>query len=184
MEDALKVPDTLMEVILHFSNPETCVKFMANLRWFDGPECPRCQCKKVSFLTTRLMWTCLGCRKQFSVKVGTIFEDSPIGLDKWLCAMWLIANCKNGISSYEIARDLKITQKSAWFLLHRIRYAMRTGTFMKLSGQVEVDESFIGGESRNMHASKRARKITGRGGKDKAIVLGMVERAVKFERWP
>ncbi len=122
------------------------------------------------------MWKCLECKKQFSVKVGTIFEDSAIGLDKWLCAMWLIANCKNGVSSYEIARDLKITQKSAWFLLHRIRYAMRTKSFMKLSGEVEVDESFIGGKARNMHKNKRDQKIHGRGPDGKAIVFGMIER--------
>lgn len=107
------------------------------------------------------MWKCLDCKKQFSIKVGTIFEDSPIGLDKWACAMFMIANCKNGVSSYEIARDLGITQKSAWFLLHRIRYAMHTGTFNKLSGQCEADETFVGGKARNMHAGKRAEKITG-----------------------
>jgi hypothetical protein len=122
------------------------------------------------------MWKCLDCQKQFSVKVGTIFEDSPVGLDKWLCAMWLVANCKNGVSSYEIARDLKVTQTTAWFMLHRIRYAMHTGSINKLSGEVEVDETFIGGKARNMHLSKRARRITGTGGKDKAAVMGMVER--------
>jgi transposase-like protein len=176
MEAAVKVPETLMEVIRHFSDPAVCVQFFSRLRWTDGPECPRCQSKRLSFLTTRLMWKCLDCTKQFSVKVGTIFEDSAIGLDKWLCAMWLIANCKNGISSYEIAKDIKVTQKSAWFMLHRIRYAMRTKTFMKLSGQVEVDESFIGGKARNMHRAQRAKKVTGTGGKDKTVVMGMVER--------
>ncbi|HXB72543.1 MAG TPA: IS1595 family transposase [Candidatus Acidoferrales bacterium] len=116
--------------------------FFAGLRWEDGEAaCPRCQSKRVSFLTTRLMWKCLDCKKQFSIKVGTIFEDSPLGLDKWLCAMFLIANCKNGVSSYEIGRDLDITQKSAWFMLQRIRHAMHTGTFTKLSGQVEADET-------------------------------------------
>jgi transposase-like protein len=176
MGEAITAPDSLIEAVKVFSDPETCIHFMAQLRWIDGPICPRCQGKKLSFLKTRLMWKCLGCQKQFSVKVGTIFEDSAIGLDKWLLAMWLIANCKNGVSSYEIARDVKIAQRSAWFMLHRIRYAMRTGTFMKLSGEVEVDESFIGGKARNMHRSKRAKKITGAGGKDKVIVMGMVER--------
>jgi transposase-like protein len=176
MSDALVAPKTLMEVIRYFSDPAVCVKFFAQLRWTDGPECPRCQSKRLSFLTTRLMWKCLDCKKQFSVKVGTIFEDSAIGLDKWLCAMWMIANDKNGASSYEVGKALGITQKSAWFLLHRIRYAMRTKTFLKLSGQVEVDESFIGGKARNMHKAKRERVITGRGGKDKALVMGMVER--------
>src|ERR1700690_2901293 len=156
MEGTLTAPDSLMEAIRYFSDPEICVLFMAQLRWANGPGGPRCQSKRLSFLKTRLMWKCLECRKQFSVKVGTIFEDSPLGLDKWLCAMWMLANCKNGVSSYEIARDLRITQKSAWFMLHRIRYAMRTRTFAKLSGEVEVDESFIGGKARNMHASKRA----------------------------
>jgi len=122
------------------------------------------------------MWKCLDCRKQYSVKVGSIFEDSPLGLDKWLCAMWMIANDKNGVSSYEIARGIGITQKSAWFMLHRIRDAMRTGTFAKLAGEVEVDETFIGGKARNMHAGRRAQKIRGRGPGDKAIAFGMVER--------
>ena len=147
------------------------------LRWEDGQAvCPRCHSKRASFLSTRLMWKCLACKKQFSIKIGTIFEDSPIGLDKWLCAMFLIANCKNGVSSYEIARDLHITQKSAWFMLQRIRHAMHTGTFNKLSGQIEADETFIGGKARNMHSDKRAAKITGRGPKDKAIVAGILER--------
>ncbi|HJZ13098.1 MAG TPA: IS1595 family transposase [Acidobacteriota bacterium] len=131
------------------------------------------------FLKTRRIWKCRECRKQFSPKTGTIFEDSPISLDKWLTAMWLIANCKNGVSSYEIARDLKITQKSAWFLLQRIRRAMQTSTFVKMGGsgtEVEVDETFIGGKSRNMHIDKRARCITGTGGKDKTAVIGILER--------
>ncbi len=123
-----------------------------------------------SFLKTRLMWKCLDCQKQFSVKVGTIFEDSPIGLDKWLCAMWLVANCKNGVSSYEIARDLKVTQATAWFMLHRIRYAMHHGTINKMTGTVEADHTFIGGKARNMHAGKRAEKIRGRGPMGKACV--------------
>ncbi|HUB77768.1 MAG TPA: IS1595 family transposase, partial [Bryobacteraceae bacterium] len=166
-----------MEAIQFFSDPLTCVQFFAALRWDDGQAvCPRCQSKRTSFLTTRLMWKCLDCKKQFSIKVGTIFEDSPIGLGKWLCAMFLIANCKNGVSSYEIARDIRVTQKSAWFMLHRIRHAMHTGTFNKLSGQVEADETFIGGKARNMHAEKRGKKITGTGPKDKTIVMGVIER--------
>jgi transposase-like protein len=177
MSEPLAVPQTLMEAIRYFSDPLTCIQFFARLRWADGQaECPRCQSKRVSFLSTRMLWKCLDCKKQFSIKVGTIFEDSPIGLDKWMCAMFLIANCKNGVSSYEIARDIKVTQKSAWFMLHRIRDAMRTGTFAKLSGEVEVDETFIGGKARNMHKAKRAEKITGTGGADKEIVFGMVER--------
>ena len=116
------------------------------------------------------------CKKQFSVKVGTIFEDSPLGFDKWLPAVWLIANSKNGISSHELGRALGTTQKSAWFMLHRIRLAMQTGSFEKFSGIVEVDETFIGGKARNMHKHIRKQKITGTGGKDKTTVIGMIER--------
>jgi len=128
-------------------------------------------------LSTRHLWKCKTCKKQFSVKVGSIFEDSPIPLDKWLAAIWLIANSKNGISSHELGRAIGITQKSAWFVLHRIRLAMQTQTFDRnLDGEVEVDETFIGGKARNMHRSVRARKITGTGGKDKAIVVGALQR--------
>jgi len=177
MEADVKVPETLMEAIQYFSDPLTCVRFFAALRWEKGEAvCPRCQSKRVSFLSTRLMWKCLDCKKQFSIKVGTIFEDSAVGLDKWLCAMFLIANCKNGVSSYEIARDIHVTQRTAWFMLQRIRHAMHTGTFSKLSGQIEADETFIGGKARNVHAAKRAKKITGTGGKDKTIVMGILER--------
>jgi hypothetical protein len=122
------------------------------------------------------MWTCLACRKQFSVKVGTIFEDSAIGLDKWLTAMWLLATCKNGISSYEVARDLKVTQRTAWFMLQRIRHAMHTGSINKMTGTIEADESFIGGKARFMHARERTRKIRGRGPMGRSIVFGLLER--------
>ena len=116
------------------------------------------------------------CHKQFSVKVGTIFEDSPLGLDKWFVAVWCITNAKNGISSYEVHRALGITQKSAWFLLHRVRLAMQTGSMQKMSGTVEADETFIGGKARNMHKSKREREIQGRGAVGKTIVMGILER--------
>jgi len=122
------------------------------------------------------MGKCLSCHKQFSVKVGTIFEDSAIGLDKWLCAMWMIANCKNGVSSYEIADALQVTQKTAWFMMHRIRYAVHHGTINKMSGTVEADETFIGGKARFMHADKRREKIHGRGPMGKAIVFGLLDR--------
>jgi transposase-like protein len=135
------------------------VQFFAGLRWENGQAaCPRCESKRVSFLTTRLIWKCLDCKKQFSIKVGTTFEDSPIGLDKWFCAMFLIANCKDGVSSYEIARDIHVTQKSAWLMLQRIRHAMHAGTFNKLSGQVEADETFIGGKARNICTKTSAPK--------------------------
>ncbi|MDQ6651912.1 MAG: IS1595 family transposase [Acidobacteriota bacterium] len=119
-------------------------------------------------------------KRQFSLKTGTIFEDSPLGLDKWLTAVWLIVNCKNGISSYEVSRDLGISQKSTWFMDHRIRFALHTGTFEKLSGEVEVDETFIGGKARNMHVDVKARRITGTGGKDKTAVMGILERGGKL----
>jgi transposase-like protein len=166
----------LLEAIRYFSDRMVCLEAVSKAKWPNGPECPRCQGKKLSFLKTRLMWTCLGCRKQFSVKVGTIFEDSAIGLDKWLCAMWMLANCKNGVSSYEIARALRVTQKTAWFMLHRIRYAQHHGTIDKMSGTVEADETYVGGKARNMHADKRAEKIHGRGPEGKAIVFGLLER--------
>jgi transposase-like protein len=170
-------PQSLVEAIRYFSDLDVCTEYMANLRWPNGPVCPRCgSVDKHSYLTTRRIWKCKACRKQFSVKVGTIFEDSPLGFDKWLPAVWLIANSKNGISSHELARSLGITQKSAWFMLHRIRLAMQAGSFDKLSGEVEVDETFIGGKARNMHKADRARKITGTGGANKTAVLGMMER--------
>lgn len=134
----------------------------------------------VRFISTRKMWECKNdhARRQFSVKVGTIFEDSALGLDKWLTASWMIANCKNGVSSYEIGRALGITQKSAWFMLHRIRLAMQSKSFANIGGfgkEVEADETFIGGEARNMHMRARERRITGNGPKDKDAVLGLLE---------
>jgi transposase-like protein len=176
MDESKNLPQTLIEAIRYFSDQDVCVQFVARLRWPDGPVCPSCGGTEHSYLTTRRLWKCKACKRQFSVKVGSIFEDSPIGLDKWLAAMWMIANSKNGVSSHEMARSLGITQKSAWFLLHRIRLAMQTGTFAKLDGEIEVDETFIGGKARNMHKHTRARKITGTGGKDKAIVAGVLQR--------
>lgn len=178
MEHGANFPKTLQEAIKFFADPDTCVTFMAQLRWPEGVTCPDCNGKAVSYLSTRRMWKCMNkaCHKQFSVKRGTIMEDSAISLDKWLAAIWLIANAKNGISSYEIHRALGVTQKSAWFLLHRIRLAMQTGTFEKMSGTVEADETFIGGLSRNMHKHAREAKITGPGGCGKAIVFGLLER--------
>ncbi len=171
------LPKGLLNAIRHYSNPMVCIKEVASVKWPKGePVCPRCESKLASFLTTRLMWKCRECKKQYSVKVGTIFEDSPIGLDKWLTAMWMLANCKNGISSYEVARALEVTQKTAWFMMHRIRYSMHHGTIDKMSGQVEADETFIGGEARNMHKDKRAEKIHGRGPMGKAIVFGLLDR--------
>jgi transposase-like protein len=173
---AEEFPSGLLEAIEHFSHPQTCVETVARAKWPNGPECPRCANKRLSYVTTRCTWTCLECRKQFSVKVGTIFEDSPIALNKWLCAMWMVGNCKNGVSSYEIARDLQVTQKTAWFMLHRIRYAMHHGTINKMSGTVEADEAFIGGKARFMHKGRREKMIKGRGPMGKEIVFGLLDR--------
>lgn len=175
----MEAPSTLTEAIRRYSDPNNCLNDVAELRWPNGPVCPRCEAKgpAIAFMPTRGLWRCRGCKKQFSVKVGTIFEDSPVGLDKWLTGMWLVNNCKNGISSHELARDIDVTQRTAWFMLHRLRLVMQTRSFSKpLGGEVEVDETFIGGKARNMHKAERERKITGTGGKDKTVVFGMVER--------
>ena len=175
----MALPSTLQEAIVYFSDPKNCNEFLAGLRWTDGKvQCPYCGSEKVVYLEKQNRYKCYGkhAKAQFSLKVGTIFEDSPIGLDKWLSAMWLIVNCKNGISSCEMARDLGITQKSAWFLDHRIRFALYSGSFEKMSGHVEADETFIGGKARNMHIAQRQRRITGTGTKDKVPVMGILER--------
>ena len=173
-------PKSLQEAIVYFSNPDNCIDYLAIRRWPDGKVvCPTCGCETVKFSEKRRTWTCAKhhAKREFSIKIGTVMEDSPIPLDKWLTATWMVTNCKNGISSYEIARDVKVTQKSAWFMLHRIRLAMQDDFFgSKLGGEVEVDETFIGGKARNMHVSERKRRITGTGGADKTIVFGMLER--------
>ena len=172
-------PKTLSEAIRYFADPDRANAFVVTLRWPNGVICPHCEADKPSFLKTRRIWKCRSCRKQFSIKVGTIFEDSPLGLDKWLPALWMLANCKNGISSYELARALGVTQKTAWFMLGRIRMAMGTKTFKRFGGTVEIDESFIGGLSKNMHASRRRRMIRGGGPADKTAVLGVLKRKGK-----
>jgi transposase-like protein len=171
-------PRTLIEAIRFFSDPDVCLDFMVGLRWPEGISCPTCGREDVRFIPTRRLWECKSKhpKRQFSVKVGTIFEDSPIGLDKWLAAIWLIANAKNGVSSYEVARDLDVTQKTAWFMLHRIRTAMADDGDGPFSGQVEVDETFIGGKARFMHKAKREKVITGRGAAGKTAVVGLLER--------
>lgn len=173
-------PKTLQEAILYFANFENCKAFMVSLRWPDGVvKCPRCGVEKVTWLAKSRVWKCYAKHESptFTLKTGTIFEDSAIALEKWLPAVWLLVTCKNGISSYEVARDLGVSQKSAWHMMHRIRFALHHGSFDKMmSGEVEVDETFIGGKSRNMHKAKRAEKITGTGGKDKVVVMGMMER--------
>ncbi len=172
----MDTPQTLADAVVYFADAENSLKYLVAKRWPNGVECPHCGADSPMFLAKRSIWKCRKCRKQFSIKTQTIFEDSPIPLNKWLAATWLIANCKNGVSSYEISRDLGLTQKTTWFMLHRVREAMQDKTATKLAGEVEVDESFIGGKARNMHKAKRERVITGTGGKDKAIALGMVER--------
>ena len=171
-------PITLQEAIIYFSSPDNCLDYLVAKRWPKGVTCPTCGSERVKFNPARRVWQCSShhTKRQFSVKVGTIFEDSPIGLDKWLTAMWMIANDKNGISSYEIARGLGVTQKTAWFMMHRIRLALQDEDGGKLGGEVEVDETFIGGLARNMHISKRRAKIMGTGGRDKVPVLGILKR--------
>jgi transposase-like protein len=175
-------PKSLQEAIVYFSNPDNCIDYIAVRRWPNGVVCPGCGATKVSFNANRRTWKCGSHhpKREFSVKVGTIYEDSPISLDKWLTATWMLTNCKNGVSSYEIARDVRVTQKSAWFMLQRIRLAMQDDFFgSKLGGEVEVDETFIGGKARNMHVSERKRRITGTGTKDKTAVMGILERGGK-----
>lgn len=178
MDKIAAMPKTLVDAIRYFSDPDKCLAFMVELRWPDGVTCPTCGGRDVSFISTRRIWTCREHheRRQFSAKVGTIFEDSPIGLDKWFAAMWMIASAKNGVSSYEVARGIGVTQKTAWFMLHRIRLSMQRGSFDKFSGEVEADETFIGGQSRFMHKEKRAAR-TGKYAKlGKAAVAGLLER--------
>jgi transposase-like protein len=171
-------PTTLQEAVLYFADPANCREYLVARRWPDGVTCPRCGGKKVLFQAKYNRWQC-GSKhdlRQFTAKTGTIFEESPLGLDKWLMAMWMVVNCKNGVSSYEIAKAVGVTQKSAWFMDHRIREALGIASNNKLSGEVEADETFIGGKARNMHIAKRQRRITGTGGKDKTAVMGILER--------
>jgi transposase-like protein len=173
---------TLQQAIIHFQDFENCRKMMVELRWPDGNvKCPRCGAEKVTFLAKTRVWKCYARHEKptFSLKTGTIMEDSPVGLDKWLPALWLVVNCKNGISSCELARDLGVTQKTAWFMAHRLRFALTEGGFNLLGGEVEADETFIGGKARNMHISERKRRITGTGVKDKTAVMGILERGGK-----
>jgi transposase-like protein len=187
MEYAVK---TLQQAIQHFADPENCRKFMVFMRWPDGtPKCPYCGASKLTWLAKANVYQCYGDhpRKKFSLKVGTVFEDSPIGLDKWLPAMWLLTNCKNGISSYELHRALGVTQKTAWFMLHRIRTAMESKSLVKMGGnegggwgEIEVDETFVGGKVTNMHLGRRIEAGSGR--KAKAVVMGILDRDARQVR--
>ena len=176
--DTFMAPKTLVDAIRYFSDPDRCLDLMVGARWLKGVICTTCGAPNPRFIPARRLWQCRDKHplRQFSAKVGTIFEDSPLGLDKWFAAMWMICGDKNGISSYEISRALGITQKSAWFMMHRIRAAMHAGTFEKMKGRVEVDETFIGGKARFMHKDKRAAKIKGTGGMGKTAVMGLLER--------
>ena len=170
-------PETLSDAIKYFADADKSLEFMAAIRWPDGIKlCPHCKSSNAAFMPTRKMWRCRDCGKQFSVKIGTIFEDSPLGLDKWLPAFWMIVNAKNGISSCELARALGVTQKTAWFMLHRIRLAVQDGSICGFAGNVEVDETFIGGKARNMHKGKR--KAKGTGPVAMTPVMGLLERTI------
>jgi transposase-like protein len=173
-------PQTLQEAIKHFANPDNCIAYIAARRWHKGiPACPNCGSEKVSYSEKRRTWTCGShhAKREFSIKVGTIFEDSAVPLEKWMTAIWMLTNCKNGVSSYEIGRAVGVTQRTAWFMLHRVRAILQDPTFgTKLHGEIEADETFIGGKARNMHLDKRERRITGTGGKDKTVVFGALER--------
>jgi transposase-like protein len=179
----MQTPVTLQEAIQFFSSYENCKSYMVAKRWPNGVTCPNCGSDHVAYLENARLWKCYGKheRPKFSLKTGTIFEDSPLGLEKWLPVMWLLANCKNGVSSWEIHRGLGVTQKTAWFMLQRARLATQDPeTGGKLGGEVEVDETFIGGKARNMHGDVKARKIQGRRGPEgKAIVAAVLERGGK-----
>ncbi len=187
MNTTTKNPETLQEAMVAYADPEAALSCMMKFVWPNGPVCPQCHGKDYYFLKTRQSWKCKACHKQFTIKTGTIMEDSPLGLDKWLAAVWLLANAKNGISSYEVHRAIGVTQKTGWFLLQRIRLAMKQGSFTKMSGTVEADETYVGGKLRNFKKAKIAamRKaaqkpgrppnaLAGTGGK--AVVMGLLER--------
>jgi len=172
----MNAPETLLEAVSYFSNPENAFQFFVAVRWPRGVRCPRCGSDKVTFLENAKVWKCRTPhpKQKFSAKVGTIFEDSPIGLDKWLPAMWLASNCKNGVSSYELHRALGVTQKTAWFMLQRIRLTMQQGITGKMGGICEADETYIGAKARYMHKNRRTR--VGDAGIAKTPVQGILER--------
>src|SRR5580704_10295893 len=180
MDEMNPLPRTLTEAVRYFAVPENCLSYLVARRWPNGVTCPTCGSDGVYFDKSRMGWICKTKHpmRKFSLKTGTIFEDSPLGLDKWLPTVWMIANCKNGVSSWEIHRAIGVTQKTAWFMLHRIRLAMQDTSSGggKLSGEVEIDETYIGGKARNMHKDRRARAITGTGGAGKVAVMGLLER--------
>src|SRR5450432_4144178 len=173
----VKTPKTLREAITYFSDPANCVTYMSAKRWPDGVTCPTCGSKKVTYDAKTYRWQCSSHhpKRKFSLKTGTILEDSPIGLDKWLPVIWLVTNCKNGVSSWEIHRAMGVTQKTAWFMLQRARLALQGKQGAKLSGEIEADESYIGGKARNMHPGRRDR-MRGRPDFGKTLVAAVLER--------
>ncbi|MGA9930086.1 MAG: IS1595 family transposase [Terriglobales bacterium] len=184
----MESPKTLQQAIQYFSNEQVCIDAVAAMRWPDGPRCPDCHgddAKNPYYLKTQRRWKCRSCRRQFSVKVGTIMEDSAIPLQKWLPALWLLISCKNGVSSWEIHRTLGVSQKAAWFMLHRLRLALKTGNVGKLGGpdaEIETDETFIGGRKKNMHADKKLRYEQRGGAQGKTAVMGILDRDLRQVR--
>ena len=185
----MESPKTLQQAIQYFSDEQVCIDAVAAMRWMDGPRCPDCHgddAKNPYYLKTQKRWKCRSCRRQFSVKVGTIFEDSPIPLQKWLPALWMLTSCKNGVSSWELHRSLGVSQKTAWFMLHRLRLALKGNSMgMKLGGpdtEVETDETFIGGRKKNMHADKELRYEQKGGAQGKTIVQGFLDRDLRQVR--
>jgi transposase-like protein len=180
MKNATNEPKTLQEAIKHFADYSNAHAFMVQIRWGDSPVCcPTCGSVRVRYIQTRRQWECREKhpKRRFSLKTGTIMEDSPLPLEKWLAALWQEINCKNSISSWEAHRALGVTQKTAWFMLHRLRHALHVGSFdSKLCGAVEIDETYIGGLSQNMHKKERARRITSNGVAGKTAVMGLLQR--------
>lgn len=179
MNKTIVVPTSLVQAIRYFADPDTALSTFAAFRWPDGVAvCPACDSRETTFLGTRRIWKCKGCKKQFSAKVGTLFEDSPIPLTKWLPALWMCVNSKNGISSCELARALGVTQKTAWFMLHRVRLALHNGKMDRFSGHVEADETYIGGKAKFMHRFRKWKQFRGvkSGMRGKAVVHGLLQR--------
>ena len=189
METEITTPQTLQEAIVFYADEQNCHEFIVKSRWPSGVCCPHCGDVNVTLIERktrkqdRVIWICNGCRQQFSAKVGTIFGDSPLPLSKWLTAMWLLTCAKNGISSCELGRSIGVTQKTAWFMLHRIREAISLGSIEKFHGPVEADETVIGGLERNKHKDKKL--STGRGGdhsKGKTVVMGVLDRGTESRK--